>query len=72
MSIHGPEIVTPGGTKMQGDYDRHFFQYVVPPGEPGAGDRMFITLLSEYLAHARQGSRDAPVQVWNRCQPGIS
>jgi len=72
MSIRGPEIVTPGGTRMQGDYDRHFFQYVVPAGEPGAGEKVFIQLLSEYLAHARQGAADAPVQVWNRCQPDIS
>ena len=72
MSIRGPEIVTPAGTKMQGDYDRHFFQYVVPAGEPGAGEKVFIQLLSETLAHARQGAADAPVQVWNRCLPGIS
>jgi hypothetical protein len=32
---------------------------------------MAITLLSEYLAHGRAGA-DAPVQVWRRCQPGIS
>jgi hypothetical protein len=72
MSIRGPEIVTPGGTRMQGDYSRHYFEYVVPSGEPGAGERVFIQLLSEYLAHARQGAADAPVQVWNRCQPDIS
>jgi hypothetical protein len=72
MSINGPEIVTPGGTKMQGFYARHFFEYVVPAGEPGAGEKVAISQLSEYLAHARQGAQDAPVQVWNRCQPGIS
>ena len=72
MSIRGPEIVTPGGTHMQGSYLRHYFEYVVPSGEPGAGDKVFIQLLSETLAHARQGEPDAPVQVWNRCQPDIS
>jgi hypothetical protein len=72
MSIHGPDIVTPGGKQIQGDYTRHFFSYVVPAGEAGAGETVAITLLSEYLAHARQGGVDAPVQVWNRCQPGIS
>jgi hypothetical protein len=71
MSIHGPDIVTPGGKQTQGDYTRHFFSYVVPADEAGAGETVAITLLSEYLAHARQGA-DAPVQVWNRCQPGIS
>jgi hypothetical protein len=45
---------------------------VVPAGEPGAGDKVAIVLLSEYLAHARQGGDTAPVQEWKRCQPGVS
>jgi hypothetical protein len=72
MSIHGPEIVTPGGKQIQGDYSRHFFSYVVPAGESGAGETVSITLLGEYLAHSRQGAADAPVQEWRRCQPGVS
>ena len=72
MSINGPDIVTPGGSRIKGDYDRHAFNYVVPPGEAGAGQSVAIVLLSEYLAHARQGGDSAPVQVWRRCPPGIS
>jgi hypothetical protein len=72
MSIHGPEIVTPGGKQSRGDYSRHFFSYVVPAGEAGAGETVSITLLGEYLAHSRQGAADAPVQEWRRCQPGVS
>ena len=72
MSISGPDIVTPGGHRIAGNYSRHAFDYVVPPGEGGAGETVWIVLLSEYLAHARQGREDAPVQVWNRCQPGVS
>jgi hypothetical protein len=72
MSIQGPDIVTPGGHRIKGDYSRHAFNYVVPPGEAGAGEPVAIVLLSEYLAHARQGAATAPVQVWNRCPPGIS
>lgn len=71
MSIHGPQIVTPSGQQTRGDYDRHFFTYVIPPGEAGAGATVSITLLSEYLAHARVGS-DPAVQEWRRCPPGIS
>jgi len=71
MSIRGPAIVTPGGKETRGDYNRHFFSYIVPAGEPGAGNKVSITLLSEYLAHAREGD-DAPVQEWRRCQPGVS
>jgi hypothetical protein len=71
MSIHGPAIVTPGGSKTQGDYSRHAFAYVIPPGEAGAGNNVAITLLGEHLAHAREGEAGA-VQEWRRCQPGIS
>lgn len=71
MSIRGAQIVTPGGQQTNGDYSRHFFSYVVPAGEAGAGDKVAITLLSEYLAHARQGPESAPVQEWRRCQPGV-
>ena len=72
MTIRGPQIVTPGGTRMQGDYTRHSFAYVVPAGEPGNGETVSMVLLSEYLMHARQGGGDAPVQVWNRCAPEIT
>jgi len=72
MKIRGPEIVTPGGNQTRGDYTRHSFSYVVPAGEAGAGENVSIILLSEYLAHARQGSDTAPVQVWNRCPPGVA
>jgi len=72
MKIRGPEIVTPGGNQTRGDYTRHSFSYVVPAGEAGAGESISIILLSEYLAHARQGSDTAPVQVWNRCPPGVA
>jgi hypothetical protein len=72
MKIRGPEIVTPGGKQTRGDYTRHSFAYVIPAGEEGAGESVSITLLSEYLAHARQGSDTAPVQVWNRCPPGVA
>jgi hypothetical protein len=72
MSIRGPDITTPAGTRTRGEYSRHAFSYVIPPGEAGAGEQVAITLLSEYLAHARQGAGNAPVQVWNRCQPGVS
>ncbi len=71
MTIRGPAIVTPGGQQTSGDYTRHFFSYVIPAGEAGAGATVSIQLLSEYLAHARQGP-DAPVQEWRRCQPGVS
>jgi hypothetical protein len=71
MTIRGPAIVTPGGQRTNGDYARHSFSYVIPSGEAGAGGTVSIQLLSEHLAHARQGA-EAPVQEWRRCQPGVS
>ncbi|HEY7608138.1 MAG TPA: hypothetical protein VIF14_02820 [Alphaproteobacteria bacterium] len=70
MTIDGPAIVTPGGHRTSGDYTRHHFSYVIPSGEAGAGATVSIQLLSEYLAHARQG--DGPVQEWRRCPRGVS
>jgi hypothetical protein len=71
MSIRGPAIVTPGGQQTNGNYTRHFFSYVIPAGEIGAGATIEIQLLGEYLAHARQAG-DPSVQEWRRCQPGVS
>jgi hypothetical protein len=72
MTIRGPEIVTPGGKQMRGDYTRHSFSYVVPAGEEGAGESVSIILRSELLAHSRQGKADTPWQEWRRCTAKIS
>jgi hypothetical protein len=74
FSIRGPEIVTPGGKKMEGDYGRHAFSYAVPAPEPGAGQTVFMTLANENTVHLRHGeaaSAAAP-EVWVRCSPSIS
>ncbi|MGZ3409175.1 MAG: hypothetical protein ACXWKC_09220 [Xanthobacteraceae bacterium] len=72
MSIRGPEITTPGGKQTRGDYTRHSFAYVIPAGEPGAGEPVQIILRSEYLAHARQGAEASPWQEWRRCSATTS
>jgi hypothetical protein len=71
LSIRGPDIVTPGGKAIRGDYTRHSFQYVVPAGEAGTGDTVQIILRNEHLAHSRQGL-DAAVQEWRRCSATTS
>ncbi len=43
FTIRGPEIVTPGGKRMEGNYSRHWFSYVAPAPEPGAGETIFMT-----------------------------
>jgi hypothetical protein len=72
MSIHGPEIMTPGGKQTRGDYARHSFVYVIPAGEAGSGETVSIILRSEYFAQSRQGGDTAPWQDWKRCSATTS
>jgi hypothetical protein len=72
MSIDGPRIVTPGGTSTIGEYDRHGFIYVVPEGDPHAGLRIIMLLLSEniirmFIPHKGPGLKPATVEEWQRC-----
>jgi hypothetical protein len=71
FSIRGSAIVTPAGTAMIGNYDRHFFSYLVPAPEAGAGQTIFMTLYSENVVHVRLGEA-SPGETWNRCLPSIS
>jgi hypothetical protein len=71
LSIDGPAIVTPAGTATNGQYSRHFFSYVVPPGEPDAGVTVQMRLLNEETMQSRTG-QDAPVLTWHRCTPAVS
>lgn len=71
LSIHGPEIVTPGGKTMQGDYGRHAFNYVVPAPEPGTGQTVFMTLMDENTVVLRVGAQGA-TETWLRCSPSTS
>jgi hypothetical protein len=67
MSISGPQIVTPGGTRMKGDYHRHGFRYVVPAAETPAGAKVDMSLVDEETLHVRVGK--GPVKTWRRCKP---
>ncbi len=72
FSIRGREIVTPGGATMIGDYSRHWFSYVVPVPEPGAGNTIFMTLMNENTIHLKREPIAASYEVWVRCSPSIS
>ena len=71
FTISGPEIVTPGGKKMQGNYERHAFDYVVPAPEPGTGKTVFMTLVDENTVRLRIGAEGA-LETWLRCTPSTS
>jgi hypothetical protein len=74
FSIAGPEIVTPGGTRMKGDYTRHSFVYVIPEKEANAGQTVLMILLNEETVALRRGAdraaaAQAKEQIWRRCAP---
>lgn len=65
FEIAGSQIVTWGGTRMNGDYDRHGFRYVVPGTEKGAGARIDMRLMGEHAVYVTTDG--AAPQTWNRC-----
>lgn len=65
FEIDGSQIVTWGGSRLVGDYDRHGFRYVVPGTEKEAGAKIDMRLMGE---HRVLVSKDgAAPQTWNRC-----
>jgi len=70
LSISGPDITTPGGARMTGEYDRHNFAYVVPAGEAGAGEPVRMAVQDDENMILQQGS--AKPQPWTRCRAPTS
>lgn len=69
LTIQGPQIVTPGGARMEGSYTRHGFSYVVPAQEPGGGQTAVLTLVNDQLVrYVLQGA----TSEWKRCAPPTS
>jgi hypothetical protein len=68
LSITGPTIVTPGGTRMEGAYTRHSFVYTAPANELGAGQEVQMRLLNETTVQIHSGPPDeGPTRIWHRC-----
>ena len=72
FTIRGPEIVTPGGKRMEGNYSRHWFTYTAPAPEPGAGQTIFMALADENTVYLRLGEQTATPETWVRCSPSVS
>ena len=70
LEITGPSIVTPGGVRITGTYDRHYFSYVAPPADKGAGETVDMALMGEMAVQVRAGN--AAPETWNRCAPPVS
>jgi len=67
LAIDGPDLITPGGNRIKGNYDRHGFEYVVPTGEKGAGQPVSMVLQDDDHMTLQQG--EGGPQTWKRC-PG--
>jgi len=67
FEISGPNIRTPGGNDITGNYDRHGFDYIVPANEAGAGTKIVMVLLNEETVRLTRGT-SAP-ETWKRCKP---
>jgi hypothetical protein len=74
LEISGPNIVTPGGTQMQGIYGRHSFSYTVPQTETPAGATLNLLLIDDDTVQLTNGANTASQtpQIWNRCPASIS
>lgn len=67
FEINGPNIRTPGGNNITGNYDRHGFGYVVPQNEEGAGTEIVMVLLNEETVRLTRGT--STPETWKRCKP---
>ena len=66
LTINGPDIVTPAGKQLKGDYDRHHFSYV----EPGSSGTISMALVSEIRMRLKPPAGDE--QLWRRCGQPVS
>jgi hypothetical protein len=69
MSIAGPNITTPDGTRTTGNYSRHAFSYVVPQGDTGAGSVVLMRLLNEEQVQVTVGN--GTPEIWRRCELNV-
>lgn len=69
LSIAGPQITTPAGTRTTGNYSRHAFSYVVPEGDPGAGQAVMMRLLNE--EEVQVIVEGGVPEIWRRCDLNV-
>lgn len=69
LQISGPQITTPSGTVLQGDYQRHSFRYTAPAGDADAGQEIYMQQLNDEqmnLYRMADGKPGEP-ELWQRC-----
>ena len=67
LRIDGPAITTPGGNKIEGDYDRHGFRYIVPVAEQAAVKAVTMSVIDDENMQLTGGFAGSSVQDWRRC-----
>ena len=71
LNIQGPVIITPAGERVDGNYARHFFDYLAPTGELEAGKRVWMRLVNEETMLFLADGGTTP-EVWNRCSKPVA
>lgn len=66
IQISGPNMTTPAGRKVTGQYSRHVAAYLIPEPESGAGGALLIQLLNEDEAQVTEPEKTP--EIWRRCQ----
>jgi hypothetical protein len=75
LSVHGSDVMTPGGAAIKGDYDRHGTSYIAPHGEPHAGKSMVMALIDEDTMQMSEGTlrvKPESAETWHRCMAPVS
>jgi hypothetical protein len=68
LTIKGPEITTPSGVNLKGNYHRHEFTYVAPPGDAKPGMLIYLMQLSEELMNLYHVKVGKPRELRRRCE----
>ena len=70
LTIKGPQITTPAGATLQGNYRRHQFAYVAPAGDPDAGVQIYLELQSEHEMnfYRTKDNQLGEPELWRRCE----
>ena len=71
LNIQGRIIITPAGERVNGNYDRHYFDYLAPTGELEAGKRVQMRQVNDNVMLFLAEGDPAP-EVWNRCAKPIA
>lgn len=72
LEIRGPQVVTPGGASLTGNYSRHAYEYVAPAGEAFGGKTVNMALVDDETVHLLIVDGPSSIEVWHRCTAPVS